>query len=924
MKKIGYIVVALVMLLLGFFQSYKFACDGGSKLALPIDEVNAEENIHKGEDVSESTEIIVGDRVETVEKSNVSNSTVGYFQVLTSNLPIYDNRSGELEQVGTLTKGQVYPITGDYGNWHKIQFDNYYGYVYKENTAPATAEYLQNLGKDCKPTSDSFKAAKDLVVYDNSSGQLKAFGTIDKGQTYSIVSDYGKWWRILFAGRIGYVSKSSAFIDNFTEDDNAFMLTENASLSVIKDGKQIRVATLMAENIFERIEDYGNWHKVKYGSEVGYIWKAATKPATSEYKNNEIIGTLFTLIDSPVYASTKDTSPAAMVEGAQRVSIIKEVDANWYEIELAGRNLFIEAENVMDLNNVTFETENHPHMKTIREYLIDAPFTYDNQDTKENETIESANYLLQDKIRFNDYNGGIPIEYSNGIDWTKGPGIADEQQRSFLRQLHGLFFINDLSEAYSITEDKKYIEKGYGYIHDWMINNPYHKPKHNMAWHDEGTARRLSTLVNFFDVGKSILTDKQKLELFEIMVFHANLLADDDFYSENTNHGMFQDEGLIVFSKYFYDKKVLNDYYKLAVNRLDAYFESLISEDGVHLEHSPSYHQTIGGSLRAYGDILNAFDDIEMANKFYSKYNNMAKYATHVIKPDGTWPLIADTYAKDQPRTMMWPDDANYQYSVTKGKSGEMPTETNAVFPDAGYAVFRDQWTNPEEGAYVFFTAAYHTNYHKHSDDLSLWIYHDGEDIITEAAPYSYTLSDPVTQYAYSSFGHNTLIVDNEGLPRVDGKYESTYLQDYNIDDENHPNATGVNKRYEGVTHTRNLAYNKVQQAIQVNDTISSDENHNYKLLWHLAPGIVPVINTNTNEVTLKKDNVTLMVVNFESDDSLKLSSVYGDQDKLFKSWTFEYDYKNTETVKRDVHTIIVDIDGSESNVQTTFKFNSK
>ncbi|QGS69569.1 hypothetical protein CV093_18665 [Oceanobacillus sp. 143] len=106
MKKIGYIVVALVMLLLGFFQSYKFACDGGSKLALPIDEVNAEENIHKGEDVSESTEIIVGDRVETVEKSNVSNSTVGYFQVLTSNLPIYDNRSGELEQVGHLQKAK--------------------------------------------------------------------------------------------------------------------------------------------------------------------------------------------------------------------------------------------------------------------------------------------------------------------------------------------------------------------------------------------------------------------------------------------------------------------------------------------------------------------------------------------------------------------------------------------------------------------------------------------------------------------------------------------------------------------------------------------------------------------------------------------------------------------------------------------------
>src|SRR5690606_22503829 len=156
------------------------------------------------------------------------------------------------------------------------------------------------------------------------------------------------------------------------------------------------------------------------------------------------------------------------------------------------------------------------------------------------------------------------------------------------------------------------------------------------------------------------------------------------------------------------------------------------------------------GSLKSYGDALNEFGDKDTASIFYKKYNSMAKYATHVIKPDGKWPLIADTYASNKPLSSMWIDNPYYQYAVTNSKTGEMPLKTNVIFSEAGYAIFRDKWSNNSEGTYVFFTAAYHTSYHKHSDDLSLWIYND-EDIITEAGPYSYTMSDPTTQYAYSS-----------------------------------------------------------------------------------------------------------------------------------------------------------------------------
>ncbi|WP_099159461.1 alginate lyase family protein [Virgibacillus ndiopensis] len=870
--------------------------------------------------------IVFANRVGYVLKSQIKlnfNGEEKYFRVLTSNLPVYDNRSGSLEKVGTLTKGQTYPIVADYGNWHKIQFDNYFGYVYKAKTEPGVSNKIKNLNTGYKNTSEMFKTEKNVVVYDNSSGTLVPFGTIDSNQKYSIVSNYGNWWRIIFADRIGYIHKNGVK-KAFDENSDAFMVTENASLNLIKDGVRVRVATLLKGNIFERIADYGNWHKVKYGDQIGYIWKDATKPDTYNFKTNKITGSLLTIIDSTVYSETNYNNPVATIQAGERISLINIVDENWSEIELAGRNVFVKNENVINTDNFSLNLDDHPYLSTLKTYLIDSPFNNDNKGTPENETIEAANLMLNDKILFSDYckdpiHNDCPMDYTNGIDWTKGEGVDDEHQRSFLRQLHGLFFINDLSEAYNITNNKQYIDKGYEYIQNWRKNNPYYKPKHKMAWHDEGTARRLSTLVNFFEAGKSILTENQKLELFDMMVFHADLLADENFYSENTNHGMFQDEALIVFSKYFYNEEIFNDYYNIAVNRLDNYFESLISDDGVHLEHSPSYHQIIAGSLRSYGNVLEQFGDSLTANRLYSKYDKMVKYATHVIKPDGTWPLIADTYKKDYPLHSIWENNSYYQYAVTNGQSGQKPVETNVVFPDAGYAIFRDKWTNTNEGTYVFFTAAYHTSYHKHSDDLSLWIYNN-EDIITEAGPYSYTMSDPITKYAYSSYAHNTLIVDDKGLPRVDGKYDSTYLKEFNTDDDSKPSATGVNKRYEGVTHQRKITFNKLNGIIQVDDEITSNDKHNYKLLWHLAPDIIPEINYDKNEIELNKFGKTLMRININSDIPVKISSVYGNEDEIYKSWSFDYDYEHKKVMRKDVHSLIVEFEEDKGFVQTSFK----
>ncbi|MFQ8600385.1 MAG: heparinase II/III family protein [Oscillospiraceae bacterium] len=102
-------------------------------------------------------------------------------------------------------------------------------------------------------------------------------------------------------------------------------------------------------------------------------------------------------------------------------------------------------------------------------------------------------------------------------------------------------------------------------------------------------------------------------------------------------------------------------------------------------------------------------------------------------------------------------------------------------------------------------TAAYHTKYHKHCDDLSILV-HKGGDILVEAGCNGFDYKDPMTRYSYSCFAHNTLVVDDASLPRVDGKYDCVYIEDGSTGDEA-SFVSAVNKRYHDTIHKRRADY---------------------------------------------------------------------------------------------------------------------
>lgn len=503
------------------------------------------------------------------------------------------------------------------------------------------------------------------------------------------------------------------------------------------------------------------------------------------------------------------------------------------------------------------------------------------------------------------------FDFRKGIDWSN----KTLNDRSYLRLLHSQGYLNDLTKAYksskNIDNKRNYILKSYDIINDWIVKNPYDKPANVMAWHDETTAKRLINWVHFYEVAKNILPPEKLSLLLHSMQFHAKLLASDKFYSKNTNHGMFQDEALLVYSNYFKDAKESHDYEVLAIKRLKNYFNFIISTDGVHKEHSPSYHSLIASSILQYQNFFQLKNDVELSNYFEKIYKKMAKYGTFVIKPDGKWPLLGDTFSSQMPLTFLWADDVNYQYAISMGSKGLPPAALDAVFPAGGYAIFRDSWEKKAEATYIHFAAAYHTDYHKHSDDLSVWIYSNG-DIVTEAGPNGYNYQDPYTQYAYSSFAHNTLIVDDEGLPRVDGMFEKTHIKDYKLE-KNQAMVSGVNQRFFGVVHLRTLTYTKDKQLLVVKDDIDSKTLHNYKLLWHFAPGLIPRVEG--KKIIVKKGDKSVLEITFASSAKhFKIKEYYGENDPIYKSLQFNHHEKPTPT-----YMVVLEADADHIVINSAF-----
>lgn len=470
--------------------------------------------------------------------------------------------------------------------------------------------------------------------------------------------------------------------------------------------------------------------------------------------------------------------------------------------------------------------------------------------------------------------GGLLVNDSDGFTYQYNGDFLDlpNELRSNQRKVYIFDFISELSDAYAITKDKKYSEKALEYINSFEEQAPFEEK--SMTWHDETVAKRLNNFLYFQKTCKDTLNEETTVKLWRSSYSMASLMTYTNFYSGENNHGMFQDEAILDFSTYFYTPEMV----KIASQRLFEYFSNNFSEEGVHLENSPHYHFDI---MKSIINILDKYkqDKFSYYTKLRVIYEKSAEFAKLILLPDGKMPAIGDS---SQIKVDL---DSFYNKALL-----ERANKTRGNFFKSGYDIVKN------ENTYLCMRGGYYKDYHHHDDDMSFWLYKNG-NIFIEAGPYGYQDDHYYTHYVRGLRAHNTLIVD--GSEETEGK-------DVQILESKTNTMSGISKRIKNVEFKRDIDFDEKLNNFTIKNEVKSldNKNHKYEFLYHLNFDIEPELVQENNKFYINLYREKELIGKISSDDPLRITS----------SVMFEDFYSEA----RSIPLIIATVEGK--NINNTLK----
>ena len=464
----------------------------------------------------------------------------------------------------------------------------------------------------------------------------------------------------------------------------------------------------------------------------------------------------------------------------------------------------------------------------------------------------------------------------------------DAAQRSRGRYLHGFLFLPDFRSFFDAEPDATDARAAViQLLRDWEAAFPPGEDSSSMAYHDETTAQRLIHVASILSSLRQADPD-HALWLLGFLDRTAEILFSDEFHAGDNNHGMFQDIALLTYAGVaeWRDPQTRRLYFEKANERLLTYFRRSFTSEGVHVENAPNYHILVARYLKQHRDLLARLRPVEAAplSKLLEGAN---EYATHAVLPSGSYPLISDTQPTHLPsvaRDIF--KDPGFLYAATAGKDGTPPAKRVLTLPESGYAIYRSSW-GESEATYVMFQAAYNSGYHKHSDDNSLWITSGGRDLLAEAGPNGYEYTDPLTQYAYSQFAHNTIIAGERSTPRHDGRMDDVRMD---VHETRHDGfrATGHNGRLDGAVHERTVDIREDASGaptIVVDDHVRSERRQHFQMLWNVGEGLA--VRTHHAGFDVVSGERLLLTLRFSSESKIRVSVHVGERSPTHLGWRF-------------------------------------
>ena len=502
---------------------------------------------------------------------------------------------------------------------------------------------------------------------------------------------------------------------------------------------------------------------------------------------------------------------------------------------------------------------------------------------KQAESIIRGRFNL---LGYRDLDFGRPIDWSmepeSGkrsplVHWSRIDEMDSEVSgdKKIVWELNRHQYFATLGRAYWFTGDERYAETFSLHLSQWMDQNP---PKLGLNWVSslEVSFRAISWLwaMHFFKYANQLTPELYKRALKFLYIHARHLETYLSTYSSPNTHLTGEALGLFYLGTTLSEFREAERWRRLGKFILLDELSRHVLPDGVYFERASYYHRYTC-DFYTHFLILSERNGEAIGDEAKGKVQSLLDHLMYITRPDGTTPFLGDddggrlamldSSEVNDFRSLLSTGAAAFRrmdYKYVAGEASEStlwlmgneglqtfeqlssvpPESQSRAFPDGGYYIMRDGWSN--DSNYLLFDCGPHgalTCGHSHADALSFELAARGRTLLVDAGTFTYTGSQELRDSFRSSAQHNTLTIDGESSSVSDGPFSWKETADASIiawkNGRRFDFLRGMHDGYKRLRngparHTRSVLFLKNDYWL-MHDRVETDGSHEYGLHFH-------------------------------------------------------------------------------------------
>lgn len=271
----------------------------------------------------------------------------------------------------------------------------------------------------------------------------------------------------------------------------------------------------------------------------------------------------------------------------------------------------------------------------------------------------------------------------------------------------------------------------------WILFLQNQKSDSEFFYHDHSLAYRAMNVIECMD----FFSDEIRILLIHHLTEIGTLLVSPLEDNALSNHAFDQAIALFLISDFFKESPFSQTWQEISLARLERELDYSFTNDGVHVENSPSYHHGMITNIhRSLSKVLKISPHQAIQNHL-SELAKSIPYLAWIIRPDGKVPPLGDSEEK--------------QVSTNLGRKilGDEPFSSHEgmrVF-GGGYGI----WKSTSKQYHLTLKSCHHGRFHRHDDDCSLTFWVKGQNLLMDSGLLYYEEKDLDRIHVRSAKGHS-------------------------------------------------------------------------------------------------------------------------------------------------------------------------